>query len=62
MVTSQLHCPVETMAIMCVVIIMLITQVNSDGDEGDVCGCEDKIQAAGPWRDGDEEEDDNTVW
>ena len=46
------------MAIMCVVIIMLITQVNSDGDEGDVCSSEDNVQATGSWRDGDEEEDD----
>lgn len=58
MVTGQLHCPVETMAIMCVVIIMLITQMHSDFNEGDVCSSEDKIQAAGPWRDGDEGEDD----
>ena len=54
MVTGQLHCPVETMAIMCVVIIMLITQMHSDFNEGDVCISEDKIQAAGPWRDRDE--------
>lgn len=53
MVTGQLHCPVETMAIMCVVIIMLITQMHSDFNEGDVCSSEDKIQAAGPWRDGE---------
>lgn len=53
MVTGQLHCPVETMAIMCVVIIMLITQMHSDFNEVDVCISEDKIQAAGPWRDGE---------